>query len=108
MRKLNPEREARRRARQFDDTGEPDSYYAHISAMTCIVTGWYPVDAAHVLGTRGAGHGPEGMAPLHRKVHRWYDDAMVSDEAFFNEWGVSRQDIRSWAIQEQQRWESER
>jgi hypothetical protein len=106
MRKLNPERERRRRAEQFDDTGEPDSYYEHITSMTCLVTGWSPVDPAHVLGTRGAGHGPEGMAPLHRKVHRDFDDGLLSDEAFQREWNVSRADIRAWAIQHRAEWDA--
>lgn len=107
MRKLNPEREARRRAKQFDDRGEPDDYYTHITSLTCIVTGRSPVHPAHVLGDRSTGAGPEGMAPLWWEVHRDFDDGLLDDLHFQKHWGVSRADIRAWATSHRQAWEAE-
>jgi hypothetical protein len=107
LRKRNPERLARLRAEQFDDTGEEGNYYDHIMSLACIVTGRSPVHPAHVLGDRSTGAGPEGMAPLAPEVHSDFDDGLLDDEHFQRRHGVSRADIRAWAIQHRAEWEAE-
>lgn len=101
MKKRNSERLARLEAEQFGEYGD------HIATLACIVTGDEQVDRAHVLGTRGAGHGPEGLAPLSRLVHIDFDDGLLNDAAFEKRWGVSRADIRAWAIEHHEEWLAE-
>lgn len=106
IKKVNRERLARLRKQQFD-TGD-GGYYEDIKSLACIVTGRSPVEAAHVLRDRSVGGGPEGMAPLHEDVHRDFDDGMLRDHRFQERWGVSRADIRAWAVQHRAAWEAER
>ncbi|MEQ1573093.1 MAG: hypothetical protein ABL993_02495 [Vicinamibacterales bacterium] len=107
LRKRNPERLARLRVAQFDDTGEEGNYYDHITSLACLVTGRSPVDPAHVLGDRSTGAGPEGMAPLSREVHDDFDDGLLDDAHFQKRHGVSRADIRAWAVQHRAEWDAE-
>jgi hypothetical protein len=99
MKKRNPERLKRLEVVQFGNYGD------HIASLACIVTGKSPVHRAHVLGTRGAGHGPEGLAPLYWRVHSDFDDGLVTDAGFFKRWRVSRADIRAWAKAHREAWE---
>jgi hypothetical protein len=101
MRKRNPERYARLQAAQYGPYGDV------IAATACIVTGEHPVDRCHVLGKRSTGAGPEGLAPLARRVHTDFDDEYLSDERFFARWKVSRADIRAWAREHYAAWLAE-
>ena len=98
MRKKNAKRLARLEAIQFGEYGEV------VAAQACWVTGRWPVHRAHVVGTRGAGHGPEALAALDPEVHRDFDDGLLSDAAFQRRWKQSRADIRARAIQEYEHW----
>lgn len=103
LRARNPERLKRLRAQQFGDDGKRE----WVLEMPCLATGRRPVDPAHVLGTRGAGHGPEGMAPLHRVAHRDFDSSM-SEQRFEAKYGRSRAWTRARARLLDQEWKGRR
>ena len=72
LRKLNPERLAKRRAEQFG------AYAEWIRTLPCCVTGRWPVEAAHVLSRGAGGKAAANLVPLvwteHRALHfmgRW-------------------------------------
>ncbi len=88
----NPKRIQKLRAEQFGT----DGYREHIISQPCVVCNWWPVDPAHVLGTRGARHGPEGLAPLCRRHHRAFDSSMT-DERIMAVHGFLREEVREWA-----------
>ena len=104
--KVNPtnrKRRAKLRSQQFGDDGKREFVLSH----NCPVTGalhhpkedsLFQVDPCHVGGTRGAGHGPEMMAPLRRDVHRAFDSSMT-DERFAERYGMTRDAIRAFARQ---------
>lgn len=98
-RKRDRERAKKRRARQFGN----DGYREEILRTPCLVRGTLPVDPAHVLGTRGAGHGPDGLAPLSREIHRAFDSSMT-DERLWEVYGFTRETIREWARARRQAW----
>lgn len=99
LRARNPKRLKRLRAQQFGDDGKRE----WILEMPYLVTGRRPVDPAHVLGTRGAGYGPEGMAPLYGVAHTDFDSSM-SEGRFEEKYGHTRAWIRARARLLDQEW----
>ena len=94
LKAANPVRIRRLRARQFGTDGKREWIISLPSALTGRAG---PCDPAHVLGTRGAGAGPEGLAPLRREEHTDFDGSMT-DERFRARYnGRSRQDVRDAA-----------
>lgn len=100
IRKRNPERLARLQVEQFG----ADGYKEHIKSLPCLVCGSWPVDPAHVLRTRAAGGGPDGMAPLCREHHTAFDS--LGEERFEQLLRISKADIRAWAKDERAEWEA--
>lgn len=99
--KRNHARVKRLREEQFGD----DGYREHILSLRCLVTGRRPVDPAHVLGTRGAGAGPEGLAPLSREIHDAFDSSMT-EKRLMEVHGFTREPIREWARAHRAEWEA--
>ena len=99
IRKRNPERLARLQVQQFG----PGEYKAHIKSLSCLVCGCWPVDPAHVLKTRAAGGGPEGMAPLCREHHIAFES--IGEDRFELLLRISKADIRAWAKEHRTDWE---
>lgn len=114
MKKLNPDRERRNRAKQFGTDGKRE----WIMSMVCAATGeWgsdlFPIDPAHVgspdpnerragQNTRGNGADATYLLPLRRDVHRTFDS---EDAHHFEElWGVSKQWCREMAAQLDVEW----
>ena len=100
LKRRNPKRIKRLRAQQFGT----DGYREHILGLRCIVTGEWPVDPAHVLGRRSTGHGPEGLAPLVRRVHDAFDN--IGEDRFPELYGFTKEWIRDWARKHRAEWES--
>ena len=97
----NLARLARLRASGFGTDGKRE----WIMGMPCIATGRRPTDPAHVLGTRGAGHGPEGLAPLARDVHTDFDGSMTN-QRFAQRHGCTREWIRQQARRLEKEWQA--
>jgi len=106
--KANPERLKRLRAGQFGVDGKREWIMGLPSALTDC-QGWEgdPIDPAHVDGTRGAGAGPEGMAPLRRSEHQAFDSSMT-DERFIVRYGRSREYVRHRARELERAWQQTR
>ena len=100
IRARNPKRIKKLRAKQFGT----DGYREHILGLRCVVTGAWPVDPAHVLGRRSTGHGPEGLAPLVRRVHDAFDN--IGEARFAELYGVTKEWIRDWARKHRAEWEA--
>lgn len=100
VRKVNRARLKKLRAQQFGI----DGYRETVLSIPCLVRGTLPVDPAHVLGTRGAGAGPEGLAPLSREIHDAFDSSMT-DERLLAVHGFTREPIREWARRHRAQWE---
>lgn len=94
-------RKARLRAFQFGTDGKREWILRHPS----VLSGQWPVDPAHVLGTRGAGHGAEGLCPLTRAEHRDFDGSMT-DERFRRRHGHGREWVREAARQLEREWQA--
>lgn len=99
---VNRKRLAKLRAKQFGEDGKREFVLSHNCPVTGALhhprmTGLYQVDPCHVGKTRGAGGGPEMMAPLRRDVHRAFDSSMT-DERFEARYGMSRDAIRQFAV----------
>lgn len=92
--KRNEKRLKRLRAKQFGTDGKRE-WILSLPSIVSNERGWEgnPIDPCHVLGTRGAGHGPEGMAPMLRSEHIDFDGSMT-DERFEEKYGISREVIR--------------
>lgn len=95
---MNRKRIKKLRAKQFGPKRE------WIVTLPCVVTGRMPVDPAHVLGTRGAGAGSEGLCPLTREVHQDFDEA--SESAFKRKWGRTKAWVRARAQELEVEWQS--
>lgn len=100
MRKVNRERIKKLRAEQFGT----DGYREDIISLPCLVCARSPVDPAHVLKTRAAGGGPDGLAPLCRIHHTAFDS--MGGERFEELYRVSKADIRAWARSHRESWEA--
>lgn len=91
---VNPERRKKLYEKQFGPKGDS------MKGMPCWVTGdegtgFWPVDNAHVDGTRGAGADASMLARLRRDVHRSFDND--TDAVFENKWGTSKEWVRDAA-----------
>lgn len=99
MRQVNRARRKKLRAEQFGTDGKR----GWILSKRCIVSGRADSDPAHVLESRGAGGGAEGMAPLNREVHVDFDN--LGQDRFLEKWGVSKEDVREHARQLELEWQ---
>lgn len=63
----------------------------------CEVTGLIPSDNAHVVLSRAKGGTYRDIVPLHRMVHRDFDDPRMTDAEFERKWERSRESIRARA-----------
>lgn len=112
LKKVNHERRARLREKQFGTDGKRE----WIMGMLCGVTGQegteeFPIDPCHVgspdpdvrgQSTRGAGADDTFLFPMRREVHRAFDslDAQRFEEVF----GVSKQWVREMAVSLHEDW----
>jgi len=114
MRKLNPDRIARLRAKQF---GEDEAKRAWIVGMLCGVTGEdgteeWPIDPCHVgspdpdergQSTRAAGADDTYLFPMRREVHSAFDS--LPDDKFTELFGCSKLWVRQMSLQLHREWQ---
>jgi hypothetical protein len=103
MKRVNRKRKAERYEKQFG----PKSEWMREAYPRCIVTGRtgygdWPVDHAHVKGTRAAGADSTWLAPLHREVHTDFDE--MHRDAFAEKYGVTKQEVRARAQRIHREW----
>lgn len=112
MRKVNPDRIARLRERQFGDDGKA----AWIRSMLCGVTGQegtpdFPIDACHVgspdrdvrgQSSRGAGADSTFLFPMRRDIHTMFDS--LDEAKWLEATGLSKQWVREYAESLHQEW----
>ena len=102
----NPARIRKLRDKQFGTDGKREWIMGLPSALSGKPgNGGEPIDPAHVLKTRGAGGGPEGLAPLLRHEHTDFDGSMT-DERFAERYGGrTREDVRDAARRLEEEWQ---
>ena len=105
--KVNTKRLKKLRAKQFGKDGKREWILSLPSALTGKLP-WdgNPMTPAHVGKTRGAGGGPEMMAPLLWTEHVDYDSSMT-DKSFAGRYGGrTRQDVRDGARELEREWKT--
>lgn len=104
LKRMNRKRMERLRAEQFGTDGKRE-WILGLPSVINGKMGWQgkPMTPAHVGGTRGAGAGPEMLAPLLWTEHIDFDGSMT-DKRFIERHGISREAIRERARELETEW----
>lgn len=103
LKPINPKRRKRLRMEQGLDGPKAE----WIRSMPSCVTGrmgWDgdPMTVSHVLGTRAAGAGPEGIVPMLASENQDWDS--LDEAKWLEKFGISKPLVREFAVQLEHQW----